>query len=103
MYICTRLNSYIMVAIDYRRKHSRRIPLVAAMVLLLAVFLTGCGKHDPATLKIRRGTKVIEAEAYKDNKEIRTVIIPNTVTSPRVSAGTWVTTGPLRDRCLCLS
>ena len=52
-----------------------------AMVLLLAVFLTGCGKHDPATLKIRRGTKVIEAEAYKDNKEIRTVIIPNTVTT----------------------
>lgn len=35
MYICTRLNSYNMVAIDYRRKHSRHIPLVAAMVLLL--------------------------------------------------------------------
>ena len=52
-----------------------------AMVLLLAVFLTGCGKRDPATLKIRRGTKVIEAEAYKDNKEIRTVIIPNSVTT----------------------
>lgn len=51
------------------------------LALVAAVVLAGCGKGDPTVAKIRRGTKVIEACAYKDNKDIKTVVIPDSVTT----------------------
>ena len=51
------------------------------LLLALACSLAGCGKGDPTVAKIRRGTKVIEPGAFKDNKDIKTVVIPNSVTT----------------------
>ncbi|MBR6404777.1 MAG: leucine-rich repeat domain-containing protein [Lachnospiraceae bacterium] len=50
------------------------------LCLIVAATFVFAGCIGGKSLKIRTGTKVIEADAYKNNKKIETVLMPDTVT-----------------------